>query len=82
MLSLKAIQDVHNSVAQEGQCRVRHKCVTSWEKSLMEVAEQCSLVWQMAAIAHEGREINDSWVNACAGFIPQTWNENLGLDIV
>lgn len=35
--SLKAIQEVHNSVAQEGQCRVRCEHVKSWEKCLMKV---------------------------------------------
>lgn len=30
-------------------------------------------VWQIAVTAHEAREMSDSWVNACAGFLPQTW---------
>lgn len=40
LFSLKAIQEVHNSVAQEGQCRVRYECVKSWKKGLMRVVEQ------------------------------------------
>lgn len=41
LLSLKAIQEVHNSVAQEGQCRVRYEWVKSWQKRILKVLEQC-----------------------------------------
>lgn len=39
-------------------------------------------VCQIAVKIHEEREMSDSSVNTCSGFLPQTQIENLGPDPV
>lgn len=38
---------------------------------------RATLICQKAVIVHREREISYSWMNACWGFLPQTWIENV-----